>query len=409
MPRPLRKYRLHKASGRAVVQCKALFGNKRRYLAGKFESPEMFADWADVLAQYAALLGAEPKKTPTRQPSRIGDLAAAYLAFLKDRINKHTRFNIKRAVSHFDNDPLGRLPVDKFGPSSLEQIRKKMEASGWARQHINSQIGRLKTMFKWGVSREIVKEETYARLLLLEPLREGHTTAPERPKIGPVDWPSVKIVLPFLTPTVADIVRVHYLSGMRSDEITALRMDEIDFTGDVWIYKKKKHKTAHLGKAKIVCFGPQAQMILRKYTGKDVDYLFTPAQAVAEQAEARARGRKSKIYGRQRERIVKFRRTAERYNARSYQHALRYGFLKLAKSLGHEGEPAKGESLKAWLKARDIVYWHPHMLRHSRSTATQDRYGIEGVRAQTGNSLQAAQIYAGPSLALAKRIARESG
>lgn len=413
MPQQLPKYREHKPSGRAVIQWKPLFGDKRHYLKGKHGSPESKAEYAQIIAKIAEMLATGPapvgrrRRIPNTLP--LGRLCLDYKRHAERSMNGGGFSNLVLALNYVV-EQFGLIQARDFGPASLESVRSEIErTAGWSRQHINAQVNKIRRMFRWAVSREFVESSVYAALLTLEPLAEGQTTAHESKHIEPVEWRHVERIFPFVTPIIADMIRLQCLTAMRSDELTAMNVSEIDFNDDVWVYWKRKHKTKRHKKKKFVCLGPQAQLILRKYLGEGVDFLFTPAQSVAEQAEARAKARKTPIYGRQKTRIVKFRKTAPRYFARSYQHSINYGFIKLAHSLGHSGKPAKGEPLSEWLAARGIVHWHPHQLRHSRSTETQNEYGLEGVRAQTGNSVQASQIYAHQSLVLGKRIARERG
>ena len=47
----------------------------------------------------------------------------------------------------------------------------------------------------------------------------------------------VEATLPFLTHPVAAMVRLQMFTGMRPGEARAMRADEIDRSGDVWLYR----------------------------------------------------------------------------------------------------------------------------------------------------------------------------
>lgn len=73
----------------------------------------------------------------------------------------------------------GRKRVSEFGPLRLKQVREEMVAAGWHRKTVNEQVGRIKRMFKWGGSDELIPADVYHALQAVDGLRMGRTTAPE--------------------------------------------------------------------------------------------------------------------------------------------------------------------------------------------------------------------------------------
>ena len=63
--------------------------------------------------------------------------------------------------------------VADFGPRRLAALRAEMVNRGWIRRNINRQISAVRSIFKWGVARELVSPEV---LQALEPLRHGEVT-----------------------------------------------------------------------------------------------------------------------------------------------------------------------------------------------------------------------------------------
>jgi integrase len=407
MPRHHPTYRLHKPSGRAVIQWRPLFGKNPHYLPGKHNSPESLAAYAKLLGQITST--AKPKRKITTAPATLYGLAARFYDYAKERYQNGEATHIKSAIDvltelHGEADP------NHFGPLALvevraEMIRRTFARGRWSRDYINQQIGRIKRMFKWGVSREFVEPATFGALTVVSHLKRGECDAPDYDEVEGVDWCHVERVLPFVSPTVATMLRVQYLTGMRGGEVCGLSASELDRTRDVWIYRPSQHKTRHHGKKRFCAIGPQAQAILLPYLNLGGEFVFSPAVACRELGELR------RLKGKPRKKpkpAVTSRRVGSGYNSRSYLHAVVYGLKKLARTLGAKGKPTDGE-VPAWLASVGVTYFHPHQIRHQRSGETQDQYGIEGVRAQTGNSLQAAQIYAKQSESLAIRIARETG
>lgn len=412
MPRHYPEYNEHKASGRAVLQWAPLFGpGKKKYLRGKFNSTESLEHYAEIRRKIDEMAGAPPaaEEPKPKGPITVARLIVRYMKHAADFYKGSSQLVHVRIAARILNKIAGQLPVKEFGPKALKKVRDEMLTKGWTRNHVNANVSRVRRIFKWGVADESVDESVYARLKLLDGLRKGKTTARDNPKKRPVKWGAVKPVLRFVSPTVADLVRLQWLCGARSDELTSIRHRDIDRTGDVWIITPDEHKTAWLGKEKVICFGPKAQRIIRRRPGGQNDYLFRPADSLREHYQRRAKNGVLPMVPR---------RAKQRFDARSYQHAITHGFLRYAKAIGKGECPRKfNEKTKRWapekpiqwLKSVGIAHWHPHQIRHSRATATKAKYGPEGAQAQLGNSLKASEIYARPALALAQRIARETG
>lgn len=408
MPR-LPRYCKHKPQNRAYVRWKPFFGSKQHYLEGDYGSPESIAEYERILARIRQAGVTEPPATkPAPKAATVSYLYVAYddavgvtkSADWKQRFAAASRPLIKA---------YGQSLCADFGPLKLQDVRDAMRAKGWGCYTVNSRVNLLKEMFRWGATREMFPASVYGALQVVAPLKPSDFPAKPSAPRKPATSKAIMSVLPHVTPLIGTMIRVQFLCGMRSEELCRLRACEIDRSGEVWIYSPSLHKTAHRGKSKIICFGPKAKELLTPYLGKPDEFVFTPAKSIAEDKSRRAAERKTKLYGAAKKRKPKERRTRPRYTSRTYFKALRYGFLRLAHSLGHEGKPPKGYSLRKWLAERGIEYWHPHLLRHTRATKTRAVYNLEGSAAQLGNTLTATQIYAQQSLALAVRIARETG
>lgn len=400
-PPKLPKYRLHRPSGRGVIQFRPLYGPNPKYLDGAFNSEESRAHYQQCCQEILAYRLAQKTNTGNPTPGKytthvvhrdlyVAEAARDYLDWAKVYYGVgRTEFVNVRAAARVLAKVAGHVRLADFGPVWLEKVRGAMIAKGWARTSVNAKVSRVRRLFKWCVSRELCTAETWARLTALAPLTQGKTTAKESTPVQPVDWLDVETVLPHLSPAVATMVKLQWLTGMRSDELTAMRGEDLEQAADVWLYEPFRHKTKHRGKRKIVCIGPKGQEILRPWL-RAAGYFFRPVDA--------RRGRRVK--------------TRERYTAASYQHALNHGFDQLVKlHLGLKRVPKKpkGTSARKWYAKHDVRYWHPHQLRHSRATVARESHGLEGSVAVTGNTVEAAQIYAEQNLRLAKLIARETG
>lgn len=76
--------------------------------------------------------------------------------------------------------------ADEFGPSALKALRLKMIEAGNARRTVSDDIDRVRTVFRWAVSEELIDESVYRRLRTVEGLRKGLGEAKETEPIQPV-------------------------------------------------------------------------------------------------------------------------------------------------------------------------------------------------------------------------------
>lgn len=420
-PKPRRpKYRLHRASGRGVIQYRPLYGENPKYLPGEYGSEESLAEYerccADILAHQ--LRNIEPPARPRQ--GTVADLLLNYLVWAETYYGGSPRSELAnmKAAAKTLNKTCGRVKLAEFGPSHLKACRAAM-VDKLARTTINSRVQRMRRIFRWGVEHEMVDASIVVRLEMVAPLREGRTEARETAPVRPVSQEAIDAVLPFVAPVVRDMVSVQLLTGMRSGELVRMTAAEIDRSGSVWLYRPAKHKTRWRGKSKVIAIGPRAQKILKPYLERK-GFFFSPADAARWhyiQAEAPKPSRTLPMYPsevRQREARKAHRRqnprirAGKRYTPNTYANALNYGFRRLAKSLGYVARPPQ-TPLREWLESVGVSYWHPHQLRHTRSTATRAVYGLEGAQAQLGNTPEATERYAEKSVELAKTIARQTG
>lgn len=169
----------------------------------------------------------------------------------------------------------GKLPVDKFTPVLLEKLRKELIESKkepLSREYVNKCISQIKQIFKWGVSRQMVKPDTYASLVALGDLKKGRSKAKELPDVPPVPDEVINATLPYLPSTVADMVRLQRLTGMRPQDVTNMRLCDIDTSQDVWVYVPWEFKTEHHENSdRKINLGPKCQKILNAYVAKCKD------------------------------------------------------------------------------------------------------------------------------------------
>lgn len=59
-------------------------------------------------------------------------------------------------ISRCGRELYGTTPPAGFGPPALQAVRQKFIAVGWCRSLINQRIGRVKRVFKWAASEQLI-------------------------------------------------------------------------------------------------------------------------------------------------------------------------------------------------------------------------------------------------------------
>jgi len=307
----------------------------------------------------------------------VGRLARMYMAYAREyyRPPSSEAERVRQALL-----PLLRLyedlPAEDFGPLALQEVRQAMIEAGLARVTINQRIGVVKRMFKWAVSRQLVPAGALAALQAVDGLRRGRSPARESQPVRAIDERWVRMTMQVMPPTLAAMVEIQMLTGMRSGELVIMRPCDVDTTGKVWTYTPATHKTAYRGHSRVVPIGPKAQRVLAPFLARPLEaYCFSPDQAERE----RAVGRNG--------------RGGQRYDVSSYRRAITYAIERARR----EVDP-------------DIPDWHPHQLRHTAATIIRREFGLDAARAVLGQkSLAIADTYAELDRALAIRTAEKLG
>ncbi|MBW3600273.1 MAG: site-specific integrase [Planctomycetes bacterium] len=398
------KYRRHKASGQAVVT----IAGHDHYL-GKYGTKASREEYGRLVKEWEA---GDRGAIVRTSDLTIAELCRAYWRFAhgyyrKDGVPTGQLSCIRNGLRAIRRT-YGRVQAADFGPLALKALQRELVEMGLSRSYINQNVGVVKRMFRWAVSEEMIPPAVLHALDSVPGLRNGRTAAIERAPVAPVDASLVDATLPHLPATVADMVRLQRLTGMRPGEVFVMRPCDIDRAGEVWTYTPHSHKTQHHGRQRVVFIGPQAQKILRPYLlrGKD-DYCFTPADTVRKLRDARHAARKTPLScgnkpGTNRRKKPK-RTIGARYNKDSYGTAIR----RATDAAFPPPEGLDDDAVKAWrLQHR----WGPNQLRHTAATEIRRQFGLEAAQVALGHSkADVTQIYAERDSALAARVAREVG
>ena len=344
------RYLLHKRSGHARV----IINGVEHHL-GKHGSPESKLKYDQLIADYLADVSDPVGMT-------VNQLCMAYWKFAKVRYGNTGKGKFGAAINwrpvlELLRDHYGDQPARDFGPKALKNLLPAMEGRGWSRSYVNRNRDRIKQIFRWAVSEELLPVEVYTRLMTVENVRRGQTNAPENEPIQPVADDVVETTVKELRRPVADIVRFQRLTGCRPGEAVRIRPRDVDRRGAIWVYRLADHKTAHHGKSRDVYIGPKAQRILAPYLLKAENHFCFQT------------------------------RCGNPYDTDLYRLSIHRACDRL-----------------------DIPRWSPNRLRHTHATEVRERYDIEHVAAALGHSnLSTSEIYATRSASRATEVAKQLG
>lgn len=366
------KYRKHSLRDIAFVEWRG----QRHYFSGPHNSAISREAYRRFIVQVVA--AAPPTESPSPTGLTVAGLVTAFLDHAAERYGRKTRgeyANCKHALRPLLRSKYGPTLAAEFGPKKLKAWRGEL-VTKHSRKYINAQVNKIRRAFKWAVSEELVPITTLQSLETVTGLYAGESEARETVERRPVDWKHVEPVLQELSPMVADMLRVQWLTAVRSDSLCRAAPEQFDLKAErgLWLWRPR-HKTENRGRELIVPIGPQCQAILRPYMeGRAPDApLFDPRSL-----------RSNRRYG-------------ARYKTSSYYRAV----VRAIKRVNDKRKKAGKQPIENWF---------PHLVRHSKGQAVREDYGIEGTQAHLGHdTVDASQIYSSRRLKLAKRIARKTG
>ena len=409
------KYRKHRASGQAVVTL-----NGRDFYLGPHGTKASKREYDRLTSEWLA----NGRGLPPGQANdlTVAELLLSYWEYAQGYYRKNGEQTSEVGAIKSALRPVRELyadrPAREFGPLALGNVRQRMVARGWCRTGINDAISRVRRVFRWGVSKELIPPSVSHALATLDGLRKDRTEATERPPVEPVSDTTVLATIEHMSSIPAEMVRLQRLTGMRPGEVCTMRPCDIDRSSDIWLYRPGSHKTEHHGRDRLIPIGPKAQDILLRYLARDsAMYCFRPIDSVAKwRAEARA-NRKTPLNRDSRSRRKHKRRpkraAGECYSTDTYNHAIKracnkaFPHPKLGYKLRSSFTDAEKRELREWQSSH---HWSPNQLRHTAATEIRKRHGLEAAQVILGHSqLGVTQVYAERDIAKGMEVARLIG
>lgn len=414
-------YRRRKNCSQAIITLTDAQTRRRRdFRLGEFGSPESREAYHRVIAEWEANGRRFPTKAVTERPVAgaagpcISEVILEYWRWAEAYYRpKHVQSIV--GALRLLRQLLGRTPADRFGPNDLRMLRDAMirgddraepPRQPWSRRYINSQIQRLRHLFKWAAARELVPASVHQSLCTLEPLRRGRSGARENPRVGPVPDELLDAVRPHLGRPVRALVELQLLTAARSGELLGLRpIDiEMDDRTEIWTYRPEVHKNAYRDKERLIYFGPRAQEILRLFLADRPTnaFLFSPREAESIRRRALHEARRTplscgNVPGSNRRseprRVPRQHYTTDSY-CRAVQYACDRAFPPPPSLAKRDRETSRGwkarlekegswNELLAWQRAHRF---HPHQLRHNAATNLRKQFGLEAAQLALGHA-----------------------
>ena len=339
--------------------------------------------------------------------SNIAELAQAYLHYVKNYYtcsNGHEAEQIEYALRPVINY-FASLPIDEFGPLKLKEVREYMIKNNLSRGVINHRIQKIKRMFKWAVSEQIISPFIYHGLGTVEGLKKGRCNAKEVPPVKPVDEKYIYAILPYTTPVIAAMIELQLLTGMRPGELVLIRPCDIDMTSEIWRYYPEKHKNQYRRIERIVSIGPRGQQILRPFLLRgQQEYCFSAIESEQYRRDKLTENRKTPLscgnkVGTNRKEKPQ-RSPGKRYDSASYRKAVQKAIVAARRAIKQRGgDPDK-----------EMPKWTPYQMRHTAATKVRKYMGYESAGAALGHTnMSATAIYAERNQDLADDAARKLG
>ena len=375
-------YRLHKSTGKAIVSYYDSTGSRKSVmLPGAFGSRESKSEFERLLATLRGNQGTMPVSAQAQPDITIDELilkfwegrVATYYVDRETREPTGEQENIRHALRPL-RALFGGLPAKEFSPVHLKGVRAAMIDGSWladderkkfktlTRTTVNARVSKIKLMFSWAVSENLIPPVVHWGLNAVAGLKQGRSAAKDESEVPPVAIAIVEETMPHLPPVVRGIVELLQLTGARVGEITIMRSCDIDMSGPIWLFKPAKHKNAWRGKkyTRVIALGPRCQLIIRRHLKPKTDaYLFSPIEQDRLIIERKRAERKTKVQPSQycRKKSTPKRKPGEKFDSGSVNNAIRRACLR-------EGIPV----------------WHIHQLRHTASRELSRTFGPEAAR-----------------------------
>jgi integrase len=295
----------------------------------------------------------------------VDDICTAYLQNAETYYRGGSEVSTVTCAIRPFREMFGDRHIAELVHTDMVGVRDAMIRQGLSRNTINRYMRIIANrLLPWALDEGLIRANVKAELSQVQPLKRGRSAAHETPPIRPVNDVIINATIEHMMPNTADMVRVHRLTGMRPEELCAMRWVDIDQSMSPWLYRPQHHKNEWRNLPRVILIGPRAREILLRHQGGE--YPFSPISAVAERmAELRANAT-----------------SPSRYD-RKDPHAVRV-------PRNHWDTCSYTKTIHAACDRAGIDRWGANRLRHAFATEVRRKFGLEACRAVLGHSMGAA-------------------
>ena len=384
------------------LRCKTIKGisyavcrikGKDHYL-GHHGTPESKQAYCRLIREYMIGAPVNGSEAFTVDAAIVAYLNHAAEYYIKDGKPTSEIHSVRRGCQLL-HDHYGDTPAADFGPQQFTALRSQLVEQGLVIKTVNHYCLHIIKVFRLAASHGNIAGAIYQNLQSVEPLRPGRCGAKPSRRIEAISQNHLDAVLPHLSSTVADMVRLQSLTGMRPGEVCTLRPCDVHTDGGICAYRPGSHKTQHHGRERAVVLGPSAQNIVAAYIiGRDHDeFCFSPREAVQESRRRRSEARTTPINcgnarGTNRKHGRKKRQPGACYTATSYRRAIQRA-----------------------CDAAKVPRFAPNQIRKLAAVRVRDQFGLEAAQAVLGHASKTTteRAYAPSDLRLAVEVADKIG
>lgn len=377
-------YRHHKSSGQAIT----LILGKTYYL-GPYGSEKSKQEYHKLLAKFHANPGSFGVD---KSSLSIAEASVRFLRHCKEYYRDSQEFQQYARALRPVIDLFSDCHVNEFGVVEFKTVRNHWVQSGCCRSYCNKNAKRVVAFFKWLVSENLADIAVHQEIKTVPPLLASRCSAPESPKVKPVDDATIEATIKHLPKVLADMVRIHRLLGCRPSELLSIKPCMVNRESEVWTVRIEHHKNAWRNHERIIAIGPKAQKILEPYLNREKDsYCFSPKEAMEQRLSQKESDRTTPLScgnrrGTNRKANPK-RKPGDCFTQMSYTKAI------------HNAARKAG-----------VPIWGANRLRHAAATAIREQENLEAASAILGHrTISMTENYAQRSMRLAIETAKKHG
>ncbi len=180
-------FRFHKATDQGYVEL-----NGRRIYLGRFDQPETQKKYHQIIAEWLAggrnLPVAQNEITVYEVLARFNTFAKGYYR-TPEGTPSSSLVNFNSTI-HELKTLYGETRAAEFGPRALKALREKFIQLGHCRKHVNKLVSRVKQIFRWAVSEELIPPATIHGLETIPGLKRAVEAQRRNPKRSAPSLPS---------------------------------------------------------------------------------------------------------------------------------------------------------------------------------------------------------------------------